>query len=857
MNILLQPKSKSTLTVSHHHADTSSYTDSISNHPHSVVVSEDEDDLDDVQLLSSVALSPAALLSAASSPTKLLSGLLNNNNQINAYKTTPSISISSLHSLSSSSILLHIDEGPFCRLDPVVANLKKNLKLVADNVYIIDNVQDALSLLTYYYSNDNKLPPVDVLFPYLHGLNNVRQKIFFDPELNENPRINEKLATTLNLQDYNVDQFAGDTCVPELDNHFYLSFVSTSSYASPCPSSTLLNSISIHDIFARQDNTATECFVEELSYKPFSHINKSSLPPTGGSSSDLNNRNFKSQIKLVAPLANFLVYNPENDVDVNIEAAKLISNSIDKGSSQCIFILDLPNWSQKAELESFLEKTLEYCDETLLLSPINTTDVDLSNCKLLKWEQNLIWKLNSMKWLNLDVCLGTLVDFNRLTSDGANNTIPFKLYINCHQNAQFPELNQLSDILNRLEEHNIDSDDLLMDPIYLEFPASGSLSISTITFEETLSYLNILKIIQLYTIKHSSKVFIFCYDGFTGLSLLTISIAYLLKIDPDNNITIENVILDLLTDVSKDLRLYFFKNDLVFLKNLEKFISWVHFENIYNHSNPKSFDFQMILNLDYKNITQYSKSQNSTPTFTSNIDWFDLNQDNNFPSRILDSLYLGSLNHASSITLLNANEITRIISLGEKPRWFDYLNEFIIFEHELADNPGHGRKVIRPIYSIKFVKIYIIELNSGKSSINLSKLPNLKKIVYIHNLKDDGKDSILPLLTGIPNSVSNEILIDPLHGKEKTFIHCRIGVSRSATLVIATLMKFLNWLLLQSYMFVRVKRFNIIIQPNLRIFYELFLFEEYLREGNGLRRIGWESICNEIHKLNNHYVSNT
>ena len=46
--------------------------------------------------------------------------------------------------------------------------------------------------------------------------------------------------------------------------------------------------------------------------------------------------------------------------------------------------------------------------------------------------------------------------------------------------------------------------------------------------------------------------------------------------------------------------------------------------------------------------------------------------------------------------------------------------------------------------------------------------------------------------------------------------------------LIAHLMKTYRLGFLQSYFLVRVQRFNIIIQPNLKLFYELYLFDQWL-----------------------------
>lgn len=50
----------------------------------------------------------------------------------------------------------------------------------------------------------------------------------------------------------------------------------------------------------------------------------------------------------------------------------------------------------------------------------------------------------------------------------------------------------------------------------------------------------------------------------------------------------------------------------------------------------------------------------------------------------------------------------------------------------------------------------------------------------------------------------------------KTLVHCRVGVSRSATICIAEVMNELGLSLPRAYCFVRARRLNVIIQPHLR-----------------------------------------
>lgn len=81
----------------------------------------------------------------------------------------------------------------------------------------------------------------------------------------------------------------------------------------------------------------------------------------------------------------------------------------------------------------------------------------------------------------------------------------------------------------------------------------------------------------------------------------------------------------------------------------------------------------------------------------------------------------------------------------------------------------------------------------------------------------------------------------------KCLIHCRVGVSRSATITICYVMKHLRMSLVQAYLFVRARRLNVIIQPNLKFMYELLQYEQRLL---GRAQIFWQILSKEIHSLN-------
>ncbi|KAI7900279.1 uncharacterized protein BX663DRAFT_554175 [Cokeromyces recurvatus] len=164
-----------------------------------------------------------------------------------------------------------------------------------------------------------------------------------------------------------------------------------------------------------------------------------------------------------------------------------------------------------------------------------------------------------------------------------------------------------------------------------------------------------------------------------------------------------------------------------------------------------------------------------------------------FPSRILSFLYLGNLNHATNPEMLKVLNITHIVSVGENA--------------DLSDK----------------------EFN----------------LLFLDNLYDDGIDSIQSRLDSVVRFVEDARL------KGTTcLIHCRVGVSRSAAILICYIMKHLQYTLVQAYLFVRARRLNVIIQPNLKFMYEMLQLEQ--RE-KGTISITWPILCNEIYNLNSPY----
>ncbi|KAI9485121.1 hypothetical protein BDB00DRAFT_851596 [Zychaea mexicana] len=164
-----------------------------------------------------------------------------------------------------------------------------------------------------------------------------------------------------------------------------------------------------------------------------------------------------------------------------------------------------------------------------------------------------------------------------------------------------------------------------------------------------------------------------------------------------------------------------------------------------------------------------------------------------FPSRILPFLYLGNLNHATNPEMLKALGITHIVSVGE-------------------------------------------DANLDQSQF---------KLLFLDNLYDDGIDSIRGRLEETMRFVD-----EAYEQNSYCLIHCRVGVSRSAAITICYVMHHLKHSLVQAYLYVRARRLNVIIQPNLKFMYEMLQLEQHLL---GKATIFWPILSKEIHLLNMSY----
>ncbi|EMD31492.1 hypothetical protein CERSUDRAFT_162933 [Gelatoporia subvermispora B] len=211
--------------------------------------------------------------------------------------------------------------------------------------------------------------------------------------------------------------------------------------------------------------------------------------------------------------------------------------------------------------------------------------------------------------------------------------------------------------------------------------------------------------------------------------------------------------------------------------------------------------------------------------------WFnDPKFDGSFPSRVLPFLYLGNLNHAANAFMLHALGITHVVSVGE----------CALVPPPEAEAPAGGRGAQGSLWH---------EEREGRI-----------KVLDIKGVCDDGIDTLAPQLEPICE------WIERARAEGGTvLVHCRVGVSRSATVTIAYVMKHLQLPLVDAYLIVRSRRLSVLIQPNMRLLYNLLGWELHLARERAAgdeerlryelaRSLNWPYLAKEVHALNEKYL---
>ncbi|KAF9223829.1 hypothetical protein BS17DRAFT_753906 [Gyrodon lividus] len=245
------------------------------------------------------------------------------------------------------------------------------------------------------------------------------------------------------------------------------------------------------------------------------------------------------------------------------------------------------------------------------------------------------------------------------------------------------------------------------------------------------------------------------------------------------------------------------------------------------------------------------------PTFVSDHHcWFDdARFDGSFPSRVLPFLYLGNLNHASNAYMLHALGITHVVSVGECALVPPPQTPTSVSPSQSSPSQTCSP---RRSSSAQFVAG---QGPGGQGSLWIEEREGRIKVLDIQGVCDDGIDTLEPQLHPICTWIEKARL-----SGGQVLVHCRVGVSRSATVAIAYVMQHLGLSLVEAYLVVRSRRLSVLIQPNMRLLYNLLGWEvrlareraggdeRKLREELG-RALSWPYLAREVHALNEKYLS--
>lgn len=281
--------------------------------------------------------------------------------------------------------------------------------------------------------------------------------------------------------------------------------------------------------------------------------------------------------------------------------------------------------------------------------------------------------------------------------------------------------------------------------------------------------------------KQKRRILIHCSDGYTESSVLVlIWIMYRLKLN------LPQAYLYL----QQKRSFFVYSADLTLLRKMECLMFGLDEEPEpkRRRSEPSDALENLKIGQSEEMVKVYQANLSPSKDEVSMHPWFYSPRfEGSFPSRILPFLYLGNLNHATNPEMLRALSITHVVSVGEN-----------------ADLQTKGFEIL-----------------------------------FLDNLYDDGIDAIRERLDQVVQ------FVDEARKKgESCLIHCRVGVSRSAAVTICYVMKYLKYSLVEAYLFVRARRLNVIIQPNLKFVYEMLQLEQKER---GTLSISWPMLCKEIH----------
>ncbi|CUM64222.1 uncharacterized protein PRCAT00001816001 [Priceomyces carsonii] len=755
-----------------------------------------------------------------------------------------------------------------------------------------------------WYFN-NPLPETSVIFPWLHGLNkrNHAQRRFFIFQQHQQEQQQHKPYSALLKFD------------SKPKNARFLMCIRTSESAK-----LLKNTIDISEVLSPIDisNSELRDMVEEIVISIFEDADDElidllvkdcnkvrclpmflNLDPDHG----ISLRNFHIQVAKIATLSDFIIYG-EGDSSVSRLIWIAQRNEARLDNQKCAYNVFVLKDVDDIE-DTYFTARSEYVSKDARRTQLSLGSFDSKNMSIWDTDYQIKEKIETSKMstateLDCNVWVGNIwnyqvtmlspseTDFHYdglkkgdLYCDSNNSIVVqeedvsndimsylpppsanWRLFVYCHNEADFPQLSDLLTLLRKVDGGN--SMNSLLEYTTLEFPPTGSIGLGDCKKENLMSIVNTCKLIYAYSKKATTKehplsALIYCSDGYTELSLLVL--CYIMYC---SNIALDEAILKLHLEYGRPF--YMFNTDVVILKKLELIlrkcsplalaanINWSELEQLSNNEindlllspvsvlRPRSVSNSLTtgyLNCDSDSSDASDIDESLGPEIK---DAWVHEVEGTLPSRMLKYLYLGSLKHANSLSLLTKLEIKEIISVGERLDWingYKFKANYIV-QVETIDNGNIEILTIIPKN----------DLASQRCSV--------RTVVKINNLQDDGIDELSMALPSILRYIDE--FYKKSNGNTKILVHCRVGVSRSATVVIAEVMRRLKISLARAYLYVRVRRLSIIIQPNLRFMYELFKWEENQKllgafDGPLLREVDWFIMCREIMRLNNPYLS--